>query len=307
MQRPGRVQSRACSTTTLFSGRALPAPRRSPPAPRRYAEGVSPSGDSPDPRALLDLARTLALEGAALLTDFRGPALDAGTKSSPVDLVTEADRAVERHLVKRLRAVRPRDSVLGEEGAANEGTSGVRWLIDPIDGTTNFVYGIPGYAISIGAEIEGERAAGVVHDVVLGETFAAARGRGATLNDRPIEVSSKAELATALLGTGFSYDSAVRAEQATVLQRVLPRVRDIRRRGSAALDLCWVACGRLDGFYERDLGGAWDIAAGEVILREAGGRVAGLDGPPAPPALVIASGPRLFEALRGLLVEAGAG
>jgi fructose-1,6-bisphosphatase/inositol monophosphatase family enzyme len=182
----------------------------------------------------------------------------------------------------------------------------VRWLIDPIDGTTNFVYSLPGYAISIGAEIEGERAVGVVHDVALDETFAGGRGLGATLNGRPIAVSTKSELATALLGTGFSYDSTVRAEQARVLQHVLPRVRDIRRRGSAALDLCWVACGRLDGYYEQGIGGAWDIGAGEAILREAGGRLAGLDGPPEPPALVLASGPALFEDLRALLIEAGA-
>jgi fructose-1,6-bisphosphatase/inositol monophosphatase family enzyme len=266
-----------------------------------------PDPSSPDPRALLELARTLALEGAALLADFRGRPLEVVTKSSSVDMVTAADRMVESHIVERLRTTRPEDGVLGEEGAAREGTSGVRWLIDPIDGTTNFVYGIPGYAISIGAEVEGERVAGVVHDVLLGETFAAGRGLGATLNDRPIKISAKADLATALIGTGFAYDAQARDAQAQVLQRVLPRVRDIRRRGAASLDICWVACGRLDGYYERHIGGPWDIGAGEVILREAGGLIAGLDGPAAPPALVLASGPALFEELRALLREAGAG
>jgi myo-inositol-1(or 4)-monophosphatase len=221
--------------------------------------------------------------------------------------VTEYDRRVERHIVERLQVQRPLDGVLGEEGAALEGTSGVRWLIDPIDGTTNFVYGYPGYAISIGVEVNGEFAVGVVHDVLLGETFAAALGAGATLDGLPIRVNTQADLATALVGTGFSYSSEIRAAQSEALRHVLPRVRDIRRRGSAALDLCWVACGRLDAYFERDIGGLWDIGAGAVILREAGGRLEGLHGPPAPPALLLASGPTLFEEFRALLLAAHEG
>ncbi len=254
--------------------------------------------------ALLHLATALAHEAAALL-ETAGPPRHVDHKHSDVDLVTELDRRVEALLVERLRAARPRDGLLGEEGGAIEGTSGVRWLIDPIDGTTNFVYGIPGYAISTAAEFNGERVVGVVHDVVQRETFAAFRGGGATLNGRPIHASNRESLATALLGTGFSYDSPTRGRQAEVLTYVLPRVRDIRRRGSAALDLCWVACGRLDGYYERDHGGPWDIAAGEVIVREAGGVVGGISGPASPPGLVLASGPAMFDPLRLLLREAG--
>jgi fructose-1,6-bisphosphatase/inositol monophosphatase family enzyme len=261
---------------------------------------------SPDHRPLLDLARTLALEGAALIAEVRSRPYRVDTKTSAVDMVTEADRLVEQHITSRLLAIRPDDGLLGEEGANREGASGVRWVIDPIDGTTNFVYGIPGYAISIGVEVEGERVAGVVHDVLLNETFAAARGFGATLNGNPIEVSTRAELATALIGTGFAYSAETRGEQARVLTHVMPRVRDIRRRGSAALDLCWVACGRLDGYFERDHGGAWDIAAAEVILREAGGVLGGLHGAAVPPSLIMAAGPALYEPLRGLLIEAGA-
>ena len=270
---------------------------------------MPPTSDPSEYAPLLQLATALALESAHILTTAGRPATIERKRTS-VDLVTELDRRVERHVVDRLHHVRPDDGILGEEGGAADGVSGVRWLIDPIDGTTNFVYDYPGYAISIGVEVGGQRVVGVVHDVVLAETFAASRGGGATLNGRVIRVSSQADLATALVGTGFSYGSDIRATQAEVLRHVLPRVRDIRRRGSAALDLCWVACGRLDAFYERDHGGPWDIAAGEVIVREAGGLigglVGGLDGPALTPGLVLASGRALFEELRALLRAAGA-
>ncbi len=267
------------------------------------------SPTQPDLASLLRLASALASEAAELLT-AAGPPLTIEHKRTAVDLVTDLDRRVERHIVELLRHERPHDGILGEEGGAIEGSSGVRWLIDPIDGTTNFVYGIPAYAVSIGVEVGAERAVGVVHDVALRETFAASRGGGATLNGHPIHVSPQTDLATALIGTGFSYEAEIRRAQADVLRHVLPRVRDIRRRGSAALDLCWVACGRLDGYYERDHGGPWDIAAGEVIVREAGGVVGGvvggIQGPASPPGLVLASGPALFEGLRDLLRTAGA-
>jgi myo-inositol-1(or 4)-monophosphatase len=262
---------------------------------------MNPHPASADLSPLLILATEIAMESAALLAERPR---NIERKSSAVDLVTELDRRVEQHIVERLLAARPDDGVLGEEGAAAEGTSGVRWLIDPIDGTTNFVYAYPGYAVSIAAEVAGELAVGVVHDVLLGETFAAARGHGATLNGHPIRVSQQADLATALVGTGFSYSSDIRAAQARALTHVLPRVRDIRRRGSAALDLCWVACGRLDAYFERDIGGPWDIGAGAVILREAGGRLEGLHGPPRPPELLLAANPALFEAFRDLLLAA---
>lgn len=270
---------------------------------------MPPSSGPPEYAPLRELALALAHEAGQLLrTNGRPATIDR--KRTPVDLVTELDRLLERHIVDRLRRERPKDGVLGEEGGATEGASGVRWLIDPIDGTTNFVYDAPGYGISIGVEVRGERVVGVVHDVALAETFAASRGGGATLNGRPIRVSAQDDLASALVGTGFSYEATVRASQADVLRHVLPRVRDIRRRGSAALDLCWVACGRLDAYYERDHGGPWDIAAGEVIVREAGGVVGNLVGarnaPVTTPDVVLAAGPALFDQLVALLRDAGA-
>ncbi|MFN8638531.1 MAG: inositol monophosphatase family protein [Dehalococcoidia bacterium] len=261
-----------------------------------------------DLAALRRLATRVALEAGDLLRAAGGPSA-IETKRTAVDLVTDLDRQVERLVVERLQAERPHDAVLGEESGAREGTSGVRWLVDPIDGTTNFVYGLPGYAVSIGAEVEGERAVGVIHDVALGETFAAHRGGGATLDGAPIRVRDASGLASSLIGTGFSYDSGTRAQQSEVLRHVLPAVRDIRRRGAASLDLAWVACGRLDGFYEWDLGGLWDVGAGEVIVREAGGLVGSLEGVASAlelPAVVIAAHPAIFEPLRALLLEAGA-
>lgn len=263
------------------------------------------SGFSPGELApLLQLATNLALEcGEVLRSAGRPRAIEH--KSSDVDLVTELDRQVERLIVERLRAARPYDGLLGEEGATREGTSGVRWLIDPIDGTTNFVYEYPGFAVSIAAEVNGELAVGAVHDVVLEETFAGSLGGGATLNGLPIRVGATADLSSALVGTGFSYSSAIRETQAEALRLVLPRVRDIRRRGAASLDLCWVACGRLDAYFEQDIGGPWDIGAGAVILQEAGGLLTGADGGPAtPPHLLLASNPGLYEAFRALLRQA---
>ncbi len=220
---------------------------------------------------LLQLATNLALECGEILR-ASGPPRDIERKSSNVDLVTELDRQVERHIVERLRAARPYDGLLGEEGAAREGTSGVRWLIDPIDGTTNFVYGYPGFAISIGAEVNGQLAVGAVHDVLLHETFAGSLGGGATLDGLSIHVGTGTDLSSALVGTGFSYNSEIRGAQAEALRYVLPRVRDIRRRGAASLDLCWVACGRTDAYLELHIN-SWDVAAGIVIVEEAGGVV----------------------------------
>lgn len=255
---------------------------------------------------LLQLATNLALECGEFLRSAGRPST-IERKSSDVDLVTELDRQVEHRIVERLRSARPYDGLVGEEGAAHEGTSGVRWLIDPIDGTTNFVYHYPGFAVSIAAEVNGQLAVGAVHDVVLEETFAGSLGGGATLNGLPIRVGETADLSSALVGTGFSYSAAIRGAQAEALRYVLPRVRDIRRRGAASLDLCWVACGRLDAYFERDIGGPWDIGAGAVILHEAGGVLTGPDGgPPTPPHLILASNARLYEAFRALLVQAHA-
>ncbi|MGH2767475.1 MAG: inositol monophosphatase family protein, partial [Actinomycetota bacterium] len=202
--------------------------------------------------ALRDLAVELARGAGELL--LRLPPSGQVSKSSPTDLVTDADRAAERYIVERLRRERPEDSIVAEEGSLHEGTSGVRWVVDPLDGTVNFVYGIPHWCVSVG--IEGRARAGVIHDPCRGETFTDA--------DR-LRPSQKTSLSTAMVGTGFSYSSGTRARQAEVLERVLPRVRDIRRMGSMALDLAWVACGRLDAFYEDD-SNDWDISAGTALI-----------------------------------------
>ncbi|GJM38671.1 MAG: putative inositol-1-monophosphatase SuhB [Acidimicrobiales bacterium] len=197
--------------------------------------------------------------------------LDLGveTKSTATDLVTAFDRWSEESIVSCITAARPDDGFIGEEGASVAGTTGVVWLIDPIDGTTNFVYDLPGSSVSIGASVDGSAAIGAVHDLVRDERFRATRGAGATLDAEPIAVSAKKELATALVATGFAYDADRRRAQAIALVDVLPAVRDIRRMGGAAVDLCSLACGRVDGYYERGLS-PWDSAAGALIASEAG-------------------------------------
>jgi myo-inositol-1(or 4)-monophosphatase len=198
---------------------------------------------------------------------------------------------------------------VGEEGAERAGTSGVRWIIDPIDGTVDFVYGIPGCNVSVAAEVDGVVVAGVVVDPLHRDVFAAARGAGATRNGVAIRCTTVAVPAHALVGTGFGYDPAERARQAEALTVVLPRVRDIRRVGAAAVDLCWVACGRLDGYYERNLK-VWDWAAGALVAAEAGAIVGTVDGSPLPDGLpeacIVAAGPALFDGLRDLVATATA-
>ncbi|WP_322819713.1 inositol monophosphatase family protein [Tepidiforma sp.] len=249
---------------------------------------------------LLLLAVRTAREAGELIGQYATEGFAVGTKSTATDMVTEADRAAERLIAERLLGARPEDGILGEEGASEPGSSGVRWVVDPLDGTTNFVYGIPAYAVAIAAEVDGEVVAGVVHDVAHGLTYAAALGGGATCNGRPIRVREGATLATALVATGFAYDAARRARQAELLRLVLPRVRDIRRMGSAALDLVHVACGRLDGYFEYRLN-PWDIAAGGLIVREAGGRTGGFGGFGFVDGYVVAAGAGLFGELCALV------
>ncbi len=259
------------------------------------------------PVELLGLARDLARQAAGLLLDgLTTRRSEVSTKSTLTDMVTEIDRASERLIVDGILARRPHDGIVGEEGADVHGTSGVRWYIDPVDGTTNYVYAFPGFAVSIAAELDGEMVAGVVHDPMHRDVFAAARGHGATRNDRPVVVPEHTDLATALVATGFSYDADRRARQATVLTHVLPRVRDIRRMGAAAVDLCSVAVGRVNGFYERGLG-PWDLAAGALIAEEAGAQVGSVDGPAVAGGLVIAAPRSLYPSFRDLLIMAGAG
>lgn len=253
---------------------------------------------------LLALATTLARRAGALL---RQPdaVLDVDTKSSPTDVVTQMDTAAEALIVEGLREVRPDDAILGEEGGAESGTSGVRWVVDPIDGTVNYLYGLPQWGVSIAAEVDGRVEVGVVLDPSRDELYAAVRGQGATCNGVPIHASQQTALAQALVATGFGYASSRRRTQAKVVAQLLPQVRDIRRMGAASLDLCAVARGWVDAYYERGLE-PWDLAAGGLIAAEAGARVAGLHGRPASGELVVAAPPALFDPLHDLLAELGA-
>ncbi len=256
--------------------------------------------------ALLELATGVACEAGALLLARRDEWVrTARTKLTPTDMVSDADHASERLIRERVRAQRPYDAFLGEEGGAAEGGSGVRWVVDPLDGTTNYLYGLPAFAVSIAVEVMGTVGVGVVFDPSRAELFTAIAGRGARLNGAPITTSGKDDLGTALVATGFGYDADWRGQQGRVVASVLPRVRDIRRSGSAALDLCALACGRVDAFYERGVGW-WDIAAGGLIVREAGGVAEAVEGGPLRAGSVLAGPGRLCEALRPVLLEAEA-
>lgn len=253
-------------------------------------------------QALLELALDAAAAGARHIVDERprGPLEITATKSSSTDIVTVMDQQAERLVVERIAAARPDDGFLGEEGAAVEGTSGVTWVIDPIDGTVNYLYGIPSYAVSVAARVGDEVVAGAVVNPVSGETWSAVRGQGAWLDGRPIRVNPAPELAMALVATGFGYGPERRARQARILCTVLPLIRDVRRAGAASLDLCALACGRVDAVYEQGLK-PWDLAAGGLVAEEAGATVGGLRGGPAGEALVVAAPPGLFEVLVQLL------
>lgn len=243
------------------------------------------------------LALELARDAAKLLLDHLGEAHTAiDTKSSATDMVSEVDRASEALIVEGIRSARPQDGILGEEGTDRAGTSGVRWVIDPLDGTTNYLYGLPGFAVSIGLEVDGITRLGVVLDPFHDEVFVARRGGGATCNGRAIAHNDCTDLGSALVGTGFGYDPARRAEQGAVVSRLLPHVRDIRRVGACALDLCWVACGRLDAYYERGPQ-PWDHTAGLLIAAEAGAATVWTEiGSPSGD-LVAAGGPAILDAL----------
>jgi myo-inositol-1(or 4)-monophosphatase len=263
-------------------------------------------GSAPDPVELRALAEAVAREAGTLLRDgLDHVRLAVDTKSTSTDMVTEMDRAAEALIVDRLLGARPDDGMLGEEGTDVLGTSGVRWVVDPLDGTTNYLYALPGFAVSIGTEVHGTVVAGVVYDVVRDELFAATLGGGATRDGRAIRVSAVDDLPVALVATGFSYDAERRRRQAEVLVRVLPHIRDVRRFGAAAVDLCSVACGRVDAYYERGLA-PWDLAAGGLIAAEAGAVVTDLGGGPAGGDAVLAAAPGIAAALLELLAGAGA-
>jgi myo-inositol-1(or 4)-monophosphatase len=219
------------------------------------------------------------MAGELLLERYGGPAEGVSSKSSDTDLVSEADRASEAAILDLLTRERPDDGLLGEEGASREGASGRRWVVDPLDGTINYLYRFPAWCVSVALEDADGGLVGVVHDPLRGEMFTASRGGGASLNGVRVEVNAKESLDLALVATGFAYQAEMRAVQADRLTEVLPRVRDIRRAGAAALDLAWVAAGRLDAYYERGLK-HWDWAAARVLITEAGGALAELEGEP---------------------------
>ncbi len=262
-----------------------------------------------DPQALLALAVDVAREAGRLVADGRASAAEhVDTKSSPVDIVTAVDTASEELVVARLLAARPDDGVLGEEGASREGTSGVRWVIDPIDGTVNFLYGLPAFAVSIAAEIDGVVRAGVVLNAATGELFTAVSGGGAHVaapgRADPVRLtgSRPVSLGQTLVATGFGYQVEQRRRQGAVVAALLPRVRDIRRYGSSALDLCLAAAGRVDAYYELDLH-PWDHAAGALVAAEAGLVLGGLAGRPFAEPMAAAAAPSIAAEFLDLLTE----
>ncbi len=252
---------------------------------------------------LLAIALEAAQAAGALLLDrFNGPAQDVRAKSTPTDLVSEADLEAERAIRAIICEQRPGDAILGEEGGnqSGDGVSSVHWLVDPLDGTINYLFGIPQWSVSIACLDRDGGIAGVVLDPVRNEIFAATRSGQPTLNGETIVGSSKQDLATAMVATGFAYDASVRASQAEVLTRVLPLVRDIRRLGSAALDLAWTACGRCDAYYERGLN-PWDLAAGALICQRAGLEVRTLQAKDDLPAGLLVAPPAIAELLSDLV------
>jgi len=274
-----------------------------------------------DPVALESLCCRLAAEAGRIALGFRDDlrpghldagSLDQDSKSSPTDVVSAADLAAEHHIVSSLARERPDDGLLGEEGASRRSSTGLTWVIDPVDGTTNFVYGRADWAVSVavvdhddeGDPLTSPAVAGAVAVPALGEVFSAARGHGARLrtNDRVVTLSSAptSDLGRALVATGFSYDADHRSRQGARIAGILGHVRDIRRSGSAAIDLCHVACGRVDAYVEDALN-AWDVAAGVLICREAGARVTQAHLDRSRPLAVLATRPGLDAPLMDLL------
>jgi myo-inositol-1(or 4)-monophosphatase len=270
---------------------------------------------APPTSDLLELATAVAVAAGRLLLGRGGRPEVVATKSSPTDVVTEADRAAEATIRELIGEARPGDRILGEEGGETGAASQVRWIVDPLDGTVNYLYGLPDWAVSIAAEADGTVVAGAVFVPPRDELFSAALGGGAWLSrealdwrgedaPQPIRLACNAgvPLDRALVATGFGYEAGRRLVQGEVLRAVLPRVRDIRRGGSAAVDLCSVASGGVDAYYERGVN-LWDIAAGSLIAGEAGAQVTGLRGRPAGPSMTIAAAPPLLGELHDLLAS----
>lgn len=263
------------------------------------------TGAPPALRELLALASDLALQAGRIHAEGRHGALTLQTKSSPTDVVSQVDKEAERLIVERLRDERPGDALLAEEGSLLDGDSGVRWVVDPLDGTTNYVYGYPAYAASIAVEVDGEAAVGVVLDSSSGRLYQAVAGHGAVCDGRRIHAREQTKLSSALVATGFSYDAAQRERQGAVVAAALGRIRDIRRSGSAALDLCSVGAGKVDAYWELDLS-PWDHAAGALIAREAGAAVEHVAAAHGHGPAVVAAHPALMPAFLELLADSGA-
>lgn len=263
------------------------------------------------PTALTDDLLAVATQAAAaavdLVHDRRPSSFGVDTKSSATDHVTEMDRASEALIRSVITEARPGDVVVGEEegGTPATGAGTVTWWVDPIDGTTNYVYDHPGYAVSVAAALDAVTLVGVVADPTHGRTYWAVRGGGAFCDDRRLHLGTPPPLEHALVATGFGYDAERRGEQGRVVAGLLPRIRDIRRMGAAAVDLCSVASGRVDAYYESGLS-MWDLAAGALVAEEAGARLGALEGGPARPGSVLAAHPALFGPLQELLVGLGA-
>lgn len=253
---------------------------------------------------LHELARTVAREAADFVAERRnGTVVVSATKSSAVDVVTEVDRECEALIRERLLGARPGDAFLGEEGGGASGRSGVRWIVDPIDGTVNFLYGIPQYAVSIAAEVDGDVVAGVVVNVATGEEYHARLGHGSWRDDDRLSVRGPAPLAERLVLTGFNYQARTRRVQAAAVAKLLPQVRDIRRLGSCALDLCHVAAGSADAYVEEGVA-EWDHAAGALIAREAGARTEVTVGRDGKQALICAPA-HGFDEFRSVVISCG--
>jgi myo-inositol-1(or 4)-monophosphatase len=262
----------------------------------------------PDPDELRLLAVELAQLAGGLMLARQAAGLSVAWKSSATDVVTDADHAVEEFLRAELARRRPGDAILGEEGGdqLSDRPGSVRWLLDPIDGTVNFMLGLPHFAVSIAAQLHGRTVAGCVLNPVSGDLFHAAVGGGAFLGDRRLSGPRRVVLAEAVVATGFGYDPLLRARQGEIVGRLLARVGNLRRLGSAALDLCALAAGWVDLYYEGPLG-EWDFAAGLLIAQEAGLSTSGLYGRPPGPHLVAAGHPDQAPAFFDLLTELGAG
>lgn len=287
-------------------------PRNEPLRPlpaRRVPFPIGHDGAMTQPAELLAVARSLAAQAGELILAGRAAVRVTHTKSSAIDIVTQMDVAAEQLLRTRLAELRPDDGILGEEGDDVPSASGVTWVLDPIDGTVNYVYGLPHFGVSVAA-VSGEPQtlswtplAGAVYDG-SGRLWSAAAGLGAWLDNEPLRRSESPKLANSLVGTGFQYIADRRAAQGNIVAQLLPQVRDIRRLGAAAVDLCLVAAGSLDAYYEHGLR-AWDLAAGALVATEAGVRVAGIGGGPPDEHLTIAAMPEAWEALRDAIVLAG--